>query len=257
MTSQVNRPLMLISGAASGIGLACARWAVIQGWQVVGGYYPKDPHDPQQALASLGELAQWVRLTPLDVAHTESVAQWVEDAVAGGAEIGAVVANAGILRQAALAEMSDVQWNEMLGVDLGGVIRLFRAASQYMTGSGSMVAISSIAGGVYGWEGHAHYAAAKAGMLGLCRSLAVELAPRAIRCNAVVPGLIETPQSLDAVNSLGPEGLQQAASLVPLQRIGRADEVAELVGFLCSERAAYITGQSIIIDGGLTVRMPR
>ena len=168
-----------------------------------------------------------------------------------------MVANAGILRQAALAQMSDVQWNEMLGVDLGGVIRLFRAASQHMTGSGSMVAISSIAGGVCGWGGHAHYAAAKAGMLGLCRSLAVELAPRAIRCNAVVPGLIETPQSLDPVNSLGAEGLKQAASLVPLQRIGRADEVAELVGFLCSERAAYITGQSIIIDGGLTVRMPR
>lgn len=91
--------------------------------------------------------------------------------------IGAVVANAGILRQATLAEMSEAQWDEMLGVDLGGVIRMFRAASRHMTGSGSMVAISSIAGGIYGWEEHAHYAAAKAGVLGLCRSLAVELAP--------------------------------------------------------------------------------
>ena len=257
MTNQINRPLMLISGAASGIGFACARWAAIQGWQVVGGYYPDDPHDPQQALVELGELAQWVRLTPLDVSRAESVDQWVAEAVSAGGSIGAVVANAGILRQAALAEMSEAQWDEMLGVDLGGVIRLFRAASRHMTGSGAMVAISSIAGGVYGWEEHAHYAAAKAGVLGLCRSLAVELAPRDIRCNAVVPGLIETPQSLDSVNSLGPEGLRQAENLVPLQRIGRADEVAELVGFLCSKRSAYITGQSIIIDGGLTVRMPR
>lgn len=257
MTNYVKKPLMLISGAASGIGLACARWAATQGWQVVGGYYPGDPHDPLLALAGFGELAQSVRLTPLDVSSTESVDRWVAEAVSGGAVIGAVVANAGILRQAALAEMSEAQWDEMLGVDLGGVIRLFRAASRHMTGSGAMVAISSIAGGVYGWEEHAHYAAAKAGVLGLCRSLAVELAPRDIRCNAVVPGLIETPQSLDTVNSLGPEGLKQAANLVPLQRIGRADEVAELVGFLCSKQAAYITGQSIIIDGGLTVRMPR
>lgn len=257
MTKRNNRPVMLISGAASGIGLACARWAAVQGWRVVGGYFPGDPHDPQVALASLGELAQWVSLTPLDVARAESVDHWVEEAVSDGAVIDAVVASAGILRHAALGEMTEARWDELLNVDLGGVMRLFRAASCHMSGPGSMVAISSIAGGVYGWEAHAHYAAAKAGVLGLCRSLAIELAPRRIRCNAVVPGLIETPQSLDAINSLGSEGLRQAASFVPLQRIGRADEVAELAGFLCSERAAYITGQSIIIDGGLTVRLPR
>lgn len=257
MTSRDSRPIMLISGAASGIGLACARWAAMQGWQVVGGYYPSDPHDPRQALASLGELARWVRLTPLDVAQAGSVDHWVEEAVSDEAVISAVVASAGILRQAALHEMTEARWGELLSVDLGGVMRLFRAASRHMPGPGALVAISSIAGGVYGWEAHAHYAAAKAGVLGLCRSLAVELASRAIRCNAVVPGLIETPQSLDAVNSLGPEGLRQAAGSVPLQRIGRADEVAELVGFLCGGQAAYITGQSIIIDGGLSVRLPR
>lgn len=257
MTHENTKPLMLISGGASGIGLACVRWAASNGWQVVGGYYPEDPHDPQQALVSFGDLAEWIRLTPLDVAHAQSVEHWVAEAASSGARIGAVVANAGILRQAALTQMSEAQWDEMIGVDLGGVIRLFRAASRHMSGAGAMVAISSIVGGVYGWEEHAHYAAAKAGVLGLCRSLAIELAPRSIRCNAVVPGLIETPQSLDAVNSLGVEGLRQAAGLVPLQRIGQANEVADLVGFLCSERAAYITGQSIIIDGGLTVRMPR
>jgi 3-oxoacyl-[acyl-carrier protein] reductase len=126
-----------------------------------------------------------------------------------------------------------------------------------MQTEGSLVAISSIAGAVYGWEEHAHYAAAKAGVIGVCRSLAVELASRQIRCNAVVPGLIETPQSLDPVNSLGPEGLALAAEKVPLGRIGKAADVAELVNFLLGAQSAYITGQAIIIDGGITIRMPR
>ncbi|WP_123483086.1 SDR family oxidoreductase, partial [Pseudomonas protegens] len=86
--------------------------------------------------------------------------------------------------------------------------------------------------------------------------LAVELAARGIRCNAVIPGLIETPQSLDSQNSLGPEGLAKAARAIPLGRVGRADEAASLVRFLPSEESSYLTGQSIVIDGGLTVRGP-
>ena len=99
--------------------------------------------------------------------------------------------------------MTDERWHDMLDVDLTGVMRTLRAGSAKMTDGGAMVAVSSIAGGVYGWEEHAHYAAAKAGVLGLIRSVAAELGPRGIRANAVIPGLIETPQSLDPVNSLG------------------------------------------------------
>jgi 3-oxoacyl-[acyl-carrier protein] reductase len=84
----------------------------------------------------------------------------------------------------------------------------------------------------------------------------MELAPRNIRCNAVIPGLIETPQSLDAVNSLGPDGLRKAAKGIPLGRVGRPQEIASLIRYLTSEDASYITGQSIIADGGLTVRWP-
>jgi 3-oxoacyl-[acyl-carrier protein] reductase len=117
-----------------------------------------------------------------------------------------------------------------------------------------LVAISSIAGGVYGWQEHAH-AAAKA-TVPVCRSLAVELAPRGIRCNAVIPGLIETPQSLDKQNSLGPEGLAKAARSIPLGRVGCPDDIARVVAFLTSDESRYLTGQSLIVDGGLTVRWP-
>src|SRR4029453_3035369 len=136
------------------------------------------------------------------------------------------VANAGLLRAAPLTEMRDAQWHQMLDVDLSGVMRTFRAAARHMPDGGAMVAVSSIAGGVYGWENHTHYSAAKAGVPGLCRAIAMELAPRNIRCKAVIPGLIETPQSLDAVNSLGPDGLREAAKGIPLGRVGRPQEIA-------------------------------
>jgi 3-oxoacyl-[acyl-carrier protein] reductase len=145
---------------------------------------------------------------------------------------------------------------DVINVDLSGVMRTFRAAARHMGEGGAMVAVSSIAGGVYGWENHAHYSAAKAGVPGLCRAVAMELAPRGIRCNCVIPGLIETPQSLDPVNSLGPEGLRQAAAGIPLGRVGRAREIATLIRFLTGDDASYITGQSVIADGGLTVRWP-
>jgi 3-oxoacyl-[acyl-carrier protein] reductase len=166
------------------------------------------------------------------------------------------VANAGVLRKAALAQLTDDAWDDMLQVDLTGVLRTFRSAAGRMGGDGAMVAVSSIAGGVYGWGEHAHYAAAKAGVVGLCRSLAVELASRRIRVNAVIPGLIVTPQSSDPVNSLGPEGLDRAGANIPWGRVGQPEEVASVIRFLTSDDAGYVTGQAVVVDGGLTVRMP-
>ena len=252
MTSKVA----LITGAASGIGQALAVAFARQGVAVVGGYFPADPHDPAVTSRLVAEAGGHCLMAPLDVTSTASVDALAEQAVSQYGRIDYVVANAGLLRRAPLLEMTDARWNEMLDVDLTGVMRTFRAAARHMGEGGAMVAISSIAGGVYGWQDHAHYAAAKAGVPGLCRSLAVELAGRGIRCNAVIPGLIETPQSLDSQNSLGPEGLARAARAIPLGRVGRADEVASLVRFLCSDESSYLTGQSIVIDGGLTVRWP-
>ncbi|WMJ01288.1 SDR family NAD(P)-dependent oxidoreductase [Pseudomonas chlororaphis subsp. aurantiaca] len=252
----MTQKVALITGAASGIGQAVAVAYARHGVAVVGGYFPADPHDPQATRDLVAAAGGQCLMLPLDVTDSASVDALAEQAVAHFGRLDYAVANAGLLRRAPLLEMTDAAWNAMLDVDLTGVMRTFRSAVKHMGEGGALVAISSIAGGVYGWQEHAHYAAAKAGVPGLCRSLAVELAGRGIRCNAVIPGLIETPQSLDSQNSLGPEGLAKAARAIPLGRVGRADEVASLVRFLTSDESSYLTGQSIVIDGGLTVRWP-
>jgi 3-oxoacyl-[acyl-carrier protein] reductase len=246
----------VISGGVSGIGRALAVAYARAGVSSVLGYHPGDPHDPAEAVAEVEAAGGRVLAVAADVTKTAAVDALIDTAVRefGGLDI--AVANAGILRQAPLAELTDQRWEDMLDVDLTGVLRLLRSAAGTMREGGAMVAVSSIAGGVYGWADHAHYAAAKAGVLGLIRSLGVELAPRGIRANAVIPGLIETPQSLDAENSLGPDGLAAAGKIIPAGRVGRPDEVARVIRFLTSDDAAYITGQQLIVDGGLTVRFP-
>lgn len=255
-SSGKSQRVAIVTGAASGIGQALAVAYAQIGVAVVGGYFPGDPHDPAQTERAVREAGGECVMQAVDVTSADQVEAFAQAAVDRFGRLDYAVANAGLLRQAALVEMRDEQWFEMLDVDLSGVMRTFRAAARHIEDHGAMVAVSSIAGGVYGWEQHAHYSAAKAGVPGLCRAVAMELAPRGVRCNAVIPGLIETPQSLDPVNSLGPEGLRDAARAIPLQRVGRPQEIATLIRFLTSDDASYITGQSIIADGGLTVRWP-
>jgi 3-oxoacyl-[acyl-carrier protein] reductase len=246
----------LVTGAASGIGQALAVAYAQAGVAVVGGYFSGDPHDPQLTVQAVEQAGGQCLMQAVDVTSADQVEAFAAAAVERFGRIDYAVANAGLLRASPLTDMSDEQWHQMLDVDLSGVMRTFRAAARHMQDGGAMVAVSSIAGGVYGWENHTHYSAAKAGVPGLCRAVAMELAPRNIRCNAVIPGLIETPQSLDAVNSLGPDGLREAAKGIPLGRVGRPQEIASLIRYLTSDDASYITGQSIIADGGLTVRWP-
>jgi 3-oxoacyl-[acyl-carrier protein] reductase len=246
----------VITGGASGIGRALALCYAHAGVTSVFGYHPGDPHDPADTLADVESAGGRALAVAADVTDPDAVRNLVGTAIDEFGRLDIAVANAGILRKAALSEMTEDRWNAMLDVDLTGVLRLLRCAANEMRQGGAMVAVSSIAGGVYGWGDHAHYAAAKSGVLGLIRSVGVELAPRGIRANAVIPGLIETPQSLDSENSLGPEGIAAAGGSIPTGRVGRADEVARAIRFLTSDDASYITGQHLVVDGGLTVGFP-
>jgi 3-oxoacyl-[acyl-carrier protein] reductase len=249
------RPVAVVTGAASGIGRATAVGYAADGVDVVIGTFPGDPHDPEETLRLVRAAGGAGLVVEVDVRDSAKVEELAKRAHEEFGRIDHVVANAGVLRRAPLAELTDEAWDEMLSVDLTGVLRTFRSCGATLGEGAAMVAVSSIAGGVYGWEDHAHYAAAKAGVLGLCRSLAVELAPRGVRVNAVIPGLIETPQSSDPVNSLGPEGLERAGADIPWGRVGRPEEVADVIRFLTSPAARYVTGQAIVVDGGLTVKM--
>ncbi|MFP3579846.1 SDR family oxidoreductase [Arthrobacter sp. fls2-241-R2A-200] len=253
MTS--NHKAAIITGAASGIGRALAVHYARQKVVSVIGTFPGDPHDPEETLRLVKEAGGEAVIHEVDVRTTESVDALAQRAVDEYGRLDIAIANAGILRNSSLSEMSDERWHDMLNVDLTGVLRTLRAGAERMSDGGALVAVSSIAGGVYGWEEHAHYAAAKAGVLGLVRSVAVELGPRQIRANAVIPGLIETPQSLDPVNSLGPEGLKRAGNDIPWGRVGTPEEVASVIAFLTSDDSRYITGQALVVDGGLTVKM--
>lgn len=116
-------------------------------------------------------------------------------------------------------------------------------------GFGRLIATSSVAGTVCGWLEHSHYAGAKAGLVGLVKSLAVEFAADGITVNAVAPGVIRTPQALDPVNSLGPEGIEASAKKVPSARVGGPEDIGYVYQFLASTESAYLTGQLLVVDG--------
>jgi len=247
----------LVTGAASGIGAATARVLAQAGADVVAGWFPNDPHDVAPTVRSVEEAGRRCRAVEVDVADTTSVERLVAVATGELGRLDVVVANAAIARRVPSAELDDARWQALLEVDLGGVFRCFRAALPHMVeaGWGRLLATSSIAGAFQGWSEHAHYTTAKAGIVGLVRSLAVELGPYGITANAVAPGVIETPQSLDPVNSLGPAGVREFASRVPVGRNGRPEDIASTFLFLASEEAAYVTGQVLLVDGGVSLSL--
>jgi len=247
----------LVTGAASGIGAATAEVFADAGADIAAGWYPPDPHDVEPTRRAVEASGRRCLAVEVDVSDTDSVSGFVSRTIAELGRLDVVVANAAIARDVSTAELDDDQWSGLLDVDLGGVFRSFRAAIPHMidAGWGRLLATSSIAGAYQGWARHAHYTTAKAGIVGLVRTLAVELGPHGITANAIAPGVIETPQSLDPVNSLGPEGVRDFAARVPVRRNGRPEDIAHTFLFLASEEASFLTGQVLLVDGGVSLSL--
>lgn len=248
-----DRPSVLVTGAGIGIGRATAHAFARAGFAVmVTDVLEQEGRAVADAISAAGGTAAF---RAVDVTSTAAVDQAVADAEATYGRLDCVVANAGIAHRVPLDQMTDAKWDHTLDIDLKGVLRVARAAAPGMRrrGTGTVVALSSIMGVAYGWSEHAHYSAAKAGVVGLVRGLAVELAPAGIRVNGIAPGYIRTAQAMSREHSLGPEGLEQAASFIPMGRVGEPEDVADVALFLASAAARYITGQVIVVDGGLLV----
>ena len=248
---------MLVTGAASGIGAATARVFAEAGADVVCGWYPGDPHDVEPTRAAVEGAGRRCLVCEVDVSDRASVERMVDAAVGELGRLDVVVANAAIAREVPFGELDDERFDALLQVDLFGVVRTFRAAVPHLVerGWGRLLTTSSIAGAYQGWARHAHYTAAKAALVGLVRTLAVELGPHGITANAIAPGVIETPQSLDPVNSLGPDGVREFAKRVPVGRNGFPDDIANTFLFLGSEEAGFLTGQVLLVDGGVSLSL--
>jgi 3-oxoacyl-[acyl-carrier protein] reductase len=245
----------VITGAASGIGAATARRFAAAGADLVLADYATDGHDIAAVAADVSALGRSVEVVGVDVRAGADVDRLVATAIRRFGRLDIAIANAAIARLAPLRTMREADFQDTLDVDLTGVWRLFRAAAEPMRerGSGRLLATTSTVGVLEAWDAHAHYAAAKAGITGLVRALAAELGPHGITVNAIAPGIIETPQTLDPVNSLGAPGVAETAHHQPVRRVGQPDDIAAGYQYLASAAGGFVTGHTLVIDGGRTL----
>jgi 3-oxoacyl-[acyl-carrier protein] reductase len=236
----------IVTGGTRGIGAACATWLAERGASVV--VSGRDTDRMQSALKAMEGLAGRVVGVAADAAKREDADRLVDAARQEFGRLDVVVNNAGITRDTLLIRMKDDDWDQVMDVNLRGAFLLTRAAAKTMMRqrSGRIINVASTAGAM-GNAGQVNYSAAKAGLIGLTKACARELAHWSILVNAVAPGLIDTDMSAQI-----PDAARQALlAQIPLARIGTAREVAEVVGFLAGDGASYVTGQVFHVNGGL------
>ena len=244
---ELNDKTALVTGATGGIGGAIARALHGQGATVAVSGRQRDKLD--QLAAELGDR---VHVLPCDLGEKTQVAKLIDDAIAKLGRLDILINNAGLTRDNLFMVMKDEQWDEVIAVNLTSTFMLMRAGARAMmrakTGYGRIINISSVSG-IIGNPGQGNYAASKAGMIGMSKSLAREVASRGITVNCIAPGFISTPMT-DALNEKQVAAIKEA---IPAQRFGSPADVAAACVYLASAESAYMTGQTLHVNGGMVM----
>jgi 3-oxoacyl-[acyl-carrier protein] reductase len=247
ITVDLKGQVALVTGASRGLGQAVAVALGRAGASVA--CVARNREKLEQTVAAITEAGGTAAWFECDVTDSESVQHLVDAVVEKWQRLDILVNNAGITRDTLIPRMQDDQWDEVINTNLRGAFLFTRAATRVMMQQryGRIINMASVSG-LMGNPGQANYSASKAGLIGMTRTVARELASRKVTVNALAPGFIES----DMTASLGDALLSEVKVRVPAKRLGRAEEVADAVLFLAAPGSAYITGQVVTIDGGLT-----